>query len=90
MTQIKPFIMETLSNRLFDSSLDKERLLHIFNIFKDTFIHSQDRHDECDEYAIKYMRRMIYKETIGLGEAERRYQCAYMIYILCKVLEEQK
>ena len=81
--QFKPFIVEQLSNNLFDSVLSNQDLYNLFTILKNTI---DDKQDEIyDNHAKKYMRRMTYKETVGLGDSDRRYICAYIICVLCKV-----
>lgn len=86
--QFKPFIVEQLSNNLFDSVLSNQDLYNLFTILKNTI---DDKQDEIyNKHSTKYMRRMTYKETIGLGDSDRRYICAYIICVLCKVYNYKK
>ena len=86
--QFKPFIVEQLSNNLFDSVLSNQDLYNLFTILKNTIDDNQD--EIYNEHATKYMRRMTYKETIGLGDSDRRYICAYIICVLCKVYDNKE
>lgn len=80
---IKPFIVEQLSNSLFDSVLSNGDLSNVFTELRSSI--DDNQHEIYDKYAAKYMRRMTYKESVGLGDADRRYVCAYIICVLCKV-----
>ena len=85
---IKPFIVEQLSNSLFDSVLSNGDLSNVFTELRSSI---DDKQDEIyDNHAKKYMRRMTYKETVGLGDADRRYICSYIICVLCKVYNYKK
>ena len=86
--QFKPFIVEQLSNNLFDSVLSNQYLYNLFTVLEKTIDDNQD--EIYSEHAVKYMRRMTYKETVGLGDSDRRYICAYIICVLCKVYKNQK
>ena len=86
--QFKPFIVEQLSNNLFDSVLSNQDLYNLFTVLEKTIDDNQD--EIYSEHAAKYMRRMTYKESVGLGDADRRYICSYIICVLCKVYKNQK
>lgn len=93
MTQIKPFVIETLCNRLFDSILTNEDLDNILYMMREGLLLQGFSHTTeqaiCRDYANKYMERMIHGETVHLGDADRRYTCGYIICILCRVLREE-
>ena len=85
---IKPFIVEQLSNSLFDSVLSNVNLSNVLIELRSSI--DDNQHEIYDKYAAKYMRRMTYKETVGLGDSDRRYICSYIICVLCKVYKNQK
>ena len=79
-SKFKLFIMEQLSNNLFDSVLSNQDLNNVFNVLRS----SDNQNEIYDKHARKYMRRITYKNAVGLGDSDRRYLCSYIICVLCK------
>ena len=80
--KFKPFILEQLGNNLFDSVLSNQDLNNVFNVLRSSI--SDNQNEIYDKHARKYMRRITYKNAVGLGDSDRRYLCSYIIFVLCK------
>ena len=85
---IKPFIVEQLSNSLFDSVLNNVNLSNVLIELRSSI--DDNQHEIYDNHTAKYMRRMTYKLTVGLGDSDRRYVCSYIICVLCKVYNKKQ